>query len=407
MDDNQLKDHRKIGQEQDLFHTSELVGPGLPLFTPKGTVLRKIIEDYISNLLKEEGYQNVWTPHIARKALFEKSGHLEKFKEDMFPEMKAKGREYILKAMNCPHHIEIFKRKPISYKEMPQRYAETGTVYRSEQSGELGGLTRVLAISIDDAHVFMTKDQIKDEFKKALDIDKKMLKDFGFKEYWIRLSLWDPKDKKKYLGDEKIWEEMQKTMRDLLKETETPFKEVDGEAAFYGPKMDLMAVDSHEREWQLSTIQLDFNLPERFELEYIGEDGKGHMPYILHRATMGAIERFLGVWLEHVQGNIPVWLSPVQVTLIPIADRHVEAVEKMAQELKKENIRVEVDSRAETMQAKIRQATLQKVPYMGIIGDKEINDQLVSIRSREGKDLGKLNLSDFVKRVKEEIDQKA
>ncbi|OGH06141.1 MAG: threonine--tRNA ligase [Candidatus Levybacteria bacterium RBG_16_35_11] len=406
MNDKSLKDHRQIGQEQDLFVHSELVGSGLPLFTPKGTLLRKIVENYMYDLLKEEGYEHVWSPHIARKDLFEVSGHLEKFSEDMFPAMKTKGREYVLKAMNCPHHIQIYQRKPISYKEMPQRYAEIATVYRSEQSGELGGLTRVMSITMDDAHIFIRKDQIKDEFKKALDIDKKMLKDFGFKEYWIRLSLWDPKNKTKYLGDEKTWEEMQRQMRELLKETKTPFKEVVGEAAFYGPKMDLMAVDSHGREWQLSTIQLDFNLPERFKLSYVGEDGKGHMPYIIHRATLGAVERFLGVWLEHVQGILPLWLSPVQITLIPIADRHLKEVEKMAEELKSENIRVEVDSRAETMQNKIRQATLQKVPYMGIIGDKEINDQTVSVRTRDGKDLGKLNLSHFVKRVKQEIDQK-
>lgn len=406
MNTNSLKDHRQIGLEQDLFVHSELVGSGLPLFTPKGAILRKIVENYMYDLLKKEGYEHVWSPHLARKSLFEVSGHLEKFKEDMFPAMKAKGREYILKAMNCPHHIQIFQRKPVSYKEMPQRYAEIATVYRSEQSGELGGLTRVMSITMDDAHVFMRKDQISAEFKKALDIDKQMLKDFGFKEYWIRLSLWDPKNKEKYLGDEKIWEEMQETMKELLKKTKTPFKEAVGEAAFYGPKMDLMAVDSHEREWQLSTIQLDFNLPERFKLSYIGEDGKNHMPYIIHRATLGAVERFLGVWLEHIQGNVPLWLAPVQITLIPISEKHHKQVLEIAEELKKEGIRVETDLRSETMQHKIRVATLQKVPYMGIIGDKEINDSTISVRTRDGKDLGQLNLSLFIKRVKQEIDQK-
>jgi len=408
MDKANLKDHRDIGQEQDLFTTSDLVGQGLPLFTPKGAVIRRIIENYIFELLKEQGYQHVWTPHIARKKLFEISGHLEKFREDMFPEMKTKGREYILKAMNCPHHIQIFMRKPMSYREMPQRYAETSTVYRSEQSGELGGLTRVLSISIDDAHVFCTKGQIKEEFKKALDMDKQMLKDFGFKEYWIRLSLWDPKNKTKYLGSDKVWEDSQSLMRSLLKETKTPFKEATGEAAFYGPKMDLMAIDSHGREWQLSTIQLDFNLPERFKMAYIGEDGKEHMPYIIHRATFGSIERFMGVWLEHIQGNIPLWLAPVQVMIIPIADRHAGGSEKLADELREKGVRVEVDNRAETMQAKIRAATLQKVPYIGIIGDKEIaeKDRSMSVLSREGKDLGQLKLSYFLERVKEEIDKK-
>jgi len=408
MNKTNLKDHREIGQEQDLFTTSDLVGSGLPLFTPKGAVVRKIIENYIFELLKKHEYQHVWSPHIARKKLFETSGHWEKFREDMFPSMKTKGRDYVLKAMNCPLHIQIFMRKPMSYKEMPQRYAETSTVYRSEQSGELGGLTRVLSISMDDAHVFCTKKQIKEEFKKALDIDKQMLKDFGFKEYWIRLSLWNPNNKEKYLGSDKVWEESQDLMRSLLKETGTPFKEAAGEAAFYGPKMDLMAIDSHEREWQLSTIQLDFNLPERFKMTYIGEDGKEHMPYIIHRATFGSIERFMGVWLEHIQGNVPLWLSPVQVTIVPIADRHAEAAEKLADVLREKGIRVEVDSRAETMQAKIRGATLQKVPYIGIIGDKEIaeKDQVMSVRSREGKDLGQLKLSYFLERVKEEIDKK-
>jgi len=408
MNTSDLKDHRQIGQEQDLFTTSDIVGPGLPLFTPKGAILRNIIEKYIHDLLEEHGYSHVWTPHIARKKLFEMSGHWDKFREDMFPEMKTKGREYVLKAMNCPHHIQIFMRKPVSYKEMPQRYAETSTVYRSEQSGELGGLTRVLSISIDDAHVFCREDQVEEEFLKALEIDKKMLKDFGFEKYWIRLSLWDSKNKEKYLGDGKIWEKMQDIMRDILKTASLPFKEALGEAAFYGPKMDLMAVDSHGREWQLSTIQLDFNLPERFNIEYIGEDGAKHRPYMIHRATFGSIERFLGVWFEHVQGQIPTWLAPVQITLIPIADRHAEAAQKRAKTLKDEGIRVEINDKPETMQAKIRDATLQKVPFMGIIGDREAqsDDQKLSVRTRDGKDLGQLSLSDFIIRVKEEIDKK-
>jgi len=413
MDKPNLKDHREIGQEQDLFTTSELVGQGLPLFTPKGAVIREIVEKYMFDLLKKNGYQHVWTPHIARKKLYEISGHWEKFREDMFPEMKTKGREYVLKAMNCPHHIQIFMRKPVSYREMPQRYAETSTVYRSEQSGELGGLTRVLSISIDDAHVFCTKGQIKNEFEKALIVDKEMLKDFGFKEYWIRFSLWDPKNKAKYLGDKEHWEHAQDLMRDLLKETNTPFKEIEGEAAFYGPKMDLIAIDSHGREWQISTIQLDFNLPERFKISYIGEDGKNHMPYIIHRATLGSIERFLGVYLEHVQGIIPLWLSPIQIVIIPIAERHNKEAEKVLELLNKAGIRAELNDKTETMQAKIREATLQKVPYMCIIGDKEAetfkdsNGKIViSVRTREGKDLGQKNLLAFIEGLKEEVDKK-
>lgn len=401
-----IKDHRQIGKDLDLFTISELVGPGLPLITPKGTVIRNIIEKYIYDLLEKYGYQHVWTPHIARKELYEKSGHLEKFKEDMFPTMTAKERDYNLKAMNCPHHIQIFDRKPISYKEMPQRYAETSTVYRSEQSGELGGLTRVLSVTIDDAHVFCTKEQIREEFKKALEIDKEMLKDFKFDKYWIRLSLWDPKNRKKYLGKERDWEDNQSLMKKLLVETKTPFEEVEGEAAFYGPKMDLMVTDSHGREWQLSTIQLDFNLPERFEISYVGEDGKKHQPYIIHRATFGSVERFMGVWLEHIQGNIPLWLAPVQFMIMPITDKQEEHAEKIVEDLKKEGIRAELDNRPERLQAKIRDGSLQKVPYLGIIGDKEIESKTISVRMRNGKDLGKVKISDFLLKLKEEIDKK-
>lgn len=401
-----LKDHRQIGQELDLFTTSDLVGSGLPLFTPKGSILRRLVEEYMFNLLAEKGYDHVWTPHIARKELFEISGHLEKFREDMFPVMKAKGRDYILKAMNCPHHIQIFARKPISYREMPQRYAETSTVYRSEQSGELGGLTRVLSISIDDAHVFCRPDQVGEEFKRTLLVNKQMLKDFGFKEYWIRLSLWDPKDRKKYLGDKNTWNKMQDIMRKLLKESSTPFKEAVGEAAFYGPKMDLMVVDAHSREWQLSTIQLDFNLPERFNISYIGEDGKNHQPYMIHRATFGSIERFIGFWLEHIQGNIPLWLSPVQITILPVADRHTKYATSIIQEIEENGIRVLLDTKSETLQAKIRDATLQKVPYMGIIGEKEVKSGKISVRTRSGKDLGQIEHNRLIQKLKEEIEKR-
>jgi len=406
MDQPKIKDHRQIGKDLDLFTISELVGSGLPLITPKGTIIRSIIEKYIYDLLEKHGYQHVWTPHIARKELFEKSGHLEKFKEDMFPTMQAKERDYVLKAMNCPHHIELFARKPMSYKEMPQRYAESSTVYRSEQSGELGGLTRVLSITIDDAHIFCTGKQIKEEFEKALKIDKEMLKDFNFNKYWIRLSLWDKKNRRKYLGAEKDWEDNQNLMKNLLIETKTPFKEVIGEAAFYGPKMDLMITDSHKREWQISTIQLDFNLPECFKINYIAGDGKKHQPYIIHRATFGSIERFMGVWLEHVQGNIPLWLAPIQIVIMPIVDKQEDYARKIVEDFKKEGIRAELDNRPERLQAKIRDGSLQKVPYLGIIGDREIENNNISVRTRDGKDLGQLKISSFLQKLKEEIDKK-
>ncbi len=403
MSNKNLKDHREIGREQDLFTSSDLVGSGLPLFTPKGGVLRRLIEDYMFKLLEDHGYDHVWTPHIGRKKLYETSGHYEKFRDDMFPVMKTKDREYILKAMNCPHHIQIFARHPMSYREMPQRYAETSTVYRSEQSGELGGLTRVLSISIDDAHVFCRPDQVKEEFKRAIDMNKQMLSDFGFKEYWIRLSLRDPENKEKYLGEDSVWDSMENLMRDLLKESNTPSKVGIGEAAFYGPKMDLMATDSHGREWQLSTIQLDFNLPERFHISYVGEDGEKHRPYMLHRATLGSVERFIGVWLEHIGGEIPAWLSPIQVVIIPVTDKNTDYAEKVAQKLKDSSVRAQVDDRSETMQARIRDAELQKVPYILVAGDKEEKENTVAVRTRGRKDIENEGLAGFIDRISDAI----
>jgi len=399
-----LRDHREIGQEQDLFVTSELVGSGLPLFTPKGAILRLLVEEYIADLLKKAGYDQVWVPHIARKELYEISGHIEKFGEDMFPIMKTKGREYALKAMSCPHHIQIFARKPVSYREMPQRYAQTTTVYRSEQSGELGGLTRVLSITQDDAHVFCREDQVKEEFKRAIEVNKQMLKDFNFTNYWIQLSKRDPKEKQKYLGDDKVWDQMENLMKDILEETDTKFKEAEGEAAFYGPKMDLMAVDSHGREWQLSTIQLDFNLPERFKISYIDTDGKTVRPYMIHRATLGSVERFLGVYIEHTQGVFPTWLSPVQAVVIPISEKHVEYAKKVAEQLT--GVRVEVDDRSETMQSKIRDAQVMKIPFMLIVGDREKEAAQVAVRTREGQDLGAMSIPDFLTKIQQTIESK-
>ena len=403
---NTSKSHQQIGKEQDLFTFSKLVGSGLPLFTPKGATLRRVLNEYIDNLLVKEGYKFVWIPHIARKDLYEKSGHLEKFSQDMFPGMLAKDREYVLKPANCPHHIQIYARKPWSYKDLPQRYAESTTQYRSEQSGELEGLARVLALTLDDSHVFAREDQVKEEFQRALRINKQMLSDFKL-DNWIRLSVWDPKDKKKYLGNEKTWEEMQALMEKILKELNIKHKKVEGEAAFYGPKMDLMVTDSLGKQWQLSTIQVDFNLPQRFNLTYIDENGKEKKPVMLHRATFGSYERFLAMIIEHFQGAFPLWLSPVQVLLIPISERHIEYTSSIVEKLKKEKIRVELDNRRETLPSKIRDATLQKVNYMGIIGDKEIEkENVVSVRTRDGKDLGQLEVSKFLQKLQEEIDKK-
>ncbi|MGA2911487.1 MAG: threonine--tRNA ligase [Candidatus Levyibacteriota bacterium] len=403
--DTKIKSHQELGQELDLFTFSDLVGSGLPLFTPKGTVLRRTLQRYIEDLLEKQGYQFVSIPHIARKELYEKSGHLEKFANDMFPVMHAKGRDYILKPANCPHHTQIFARKPISYKDMPQRYAESTTQYRSEQSGELEGLTRVLGLTLDDSHIFARPDQVKEEFRRALEVNKTMLKDFGLK-YWIRLSAWDPKNREKYLGDEKKWEEMQHLMEDILKELKIEYKRVEGEAAFYGPKMDLMVKDSLGKEWQLSTIQVDFNLPDRFDLSFVDENNQKVRPIMLHRATFGSYERFLGMIIEHFQGAFPLWLSPVQISLLPITDEQNKFTKELAEKLKTENIRVEADLRNERLQAKIREATLQKVPYLGIIGKQETESGSVSVRTRQGKDLGKIKIADLINKLKEEIDKK-
>lgn len=413
---DKAKSHQTLGRELDLFTFSDLVGSGLPLFTPKGATLRRVLQEYVEGLLKKQGYEFVWIPHIARKDLYEKSGHLEKFSGDMFPVMKTKGREYILKPANCPHHIQIFARKPWSYREMPQRYAESTTQYRSEQSGELEGLSRVLGLTLDDSHVFARPDQIKEEFRRALEVNRQMLEDFGL-EYWIRLSAWDPKNREKYLGDEKVWESMQNLMEEILTESKINFKRVEGEAAFYGPKMDLMIKDSLGKEWQLSTIQVDFNLPERFDLSYIDENGTRQKPVMLHRATFGSYERFLAMIIEHFQGAFPLWLSPVQVTVLPVSERILEYGygRKIYEMLQNAGIRAEFDTSDKPIGAKIREATLQKIPYQCIIGEKEqekssgTEDFFVSVRSRAqgvGKDSGLESLNAFTERLKKDIEKR-
>ena len=399
-----LKNHQQLGQELDLFTFSDLVGSGLPLFTPKGTTLRRVLQRYIEDLLEQEGFDFVSIPYIAKKDLFEKSGHLEKFANDMFPIMKAKDREYILKPANCPHHIQIFARHPFSYREMPQRYAESTIQYRSEQSGELEGLTRVLGMTLDDSHIFARPDQVKEEFAKALKINRQMLSDFKL-EYWIRLSAWDPNNKEKYLGNAATWEKMQDLMEKILTESGIEFKKVEGEAAFYGPKMDLMVTDSLGKEWQLSTIQVDFNLPERFDLSYLDSRNQKQRPIMLHRATFGSYERFLAMIIEHFQGAFPVWLSPVQVMVIPISEKHVTYAKKVSEELT--GIRVEIDDRSETMQSKIRDAILQKVPYMLIVGDREVEANQASVRTRDNKDLGIMRVDKFLEHIDKTIELKS
>jgi threonyl-tRNA synthetase len=404
MDKANLKDHRQIGQEQDLFVVSDLVGGGLPLFTPKGTIIRKVIHDFIDKLQSKLGYQEVWIPHMAKPELYKKSGHFEKYPE-RFSVTSAAKDEFILKPMNCPHHMEIFKARTRSYKDLPIAYSEFTTNYRDEQTGELNGLLRVRSLTMDDCHIFCTEDQIVEEAKKVYQTIVDFYKAFNF-EMKVRLSLRDPKNKNKYIGDDETWVKSENMIKEIAKNIKFQHYEGIGEAAFYGPKIDFMIKDTLGREWQLATIQLDYIIPGRLGLEYVDAKGEKRVPVAIHRAIAGSIERFTGILLEQYQGALPLWLSPVQVIIMPITDNQEAHAKKIVEELKEKGIRTELDNRPERLQAKIRDASLQKVPYLGIIGDKEIKESNISVRMRNGKDLGKLKVSDFLQKLKEEIDKK-
>jgi threonyl-tRNA synthetase len=412
LEEAKKRDHRKLGKELDLFIFSPLVGGGLPLWTPKGTIVREELDDYIWSLRKKIGYQKVTIPHITKKDLYEKSGHWEKFINELFKIETREGDWFALKPMNCPHHIQIFANKPHSYRELPIRYCETTMCYRDEQTGELNGLSRVRAFTQDDAHVFLRKSQIENEFLKTWDIIDQFYGAFGFKMR-VRLSLHDPLQMKNYLGDEKTWEIAEDQLRKVVKIRGSEVFEAVGEAAMYGPKLDFMTSDALGREWQVATIQLDLNMPRRFELNCINEEGIKEDIVMMHCAVMGSIERFTSILIEHLAGAFPLWLAPVQIELLPIADRHIEYAEKIYNQLNKLNIRVNLNTDKATLQAKIRNATLQKVPFMGIIGDREsanskepMANWLISIRTREGADLGQKNVKLFIDEIKEKIDQK-
>jgi threonyl-tRNA synthetase len=399
-----IKDHRQIGQEQDLFVVSDLVGGGLPLFTPKGTIIRKAIHDFIQKLQDKLGYQEVWIPHMAKPELYKKSGHFEKYPE-RFQVTSAAGDEFILKPMNCPHHMEIFKSRTRSYRDLPIAYSEFTTNYRDEQTGELNGLLRVRSLTMDDCHIFCTEDQILDEAKKVYQTIVDFYKVFNF-EIKVRLSLSDPKNKNKYIGDDAMWKKSENMIREIAKEIKLENYEGIGEAAFYGPKVDFMIKDTLNREWQLATIQLDYVIPGRLGLEYVDSNGEKKVPVAIHRAIAGSIERFTGILLEQYQGSLPLWLSPTQIVIMPITDKHEAHTKKIVEDLRKEGVRAELDNRPERLQAKIRDNSLQKIPYLGIIGDREIENSNISVRLRNGKDLGTLKISDLIKRLKEEIDKK-
>lgn len=377
------RDHRKIGKEHDLFTFSELVGAGLPLWTPKGTIVRHLLDEYIWRLRSRHGYQRVTIPHITKKNLYETSGHWEKFAEELFRITTREGKEYALKPMNCPHHTQIFDRKPHSYREMPQRYAETTMVYRDEQSGELGGLTRVLSITQDDSHVFCRHNQVKEEFFKIWDIVDTFYSTFGF-ELRVRLSFHEPAELDKYLGTKEVWENAENALREIAEERKADYFEAPGEAAMYGPKLDFMAKDSIGREHQVATIQLDMNLPERFDLTCINEEGQKERIVMIHCAIMGSIERFSAVLIEHLGGNFPLWLSPEQIRVIPVADAHHSYAREVHEKLTAVGIRASIDDSSESLGKRIRGAKLEHLPYFAVVGDKEIEAKTVKLEARDG-----------------------
>src|SRR3989344_5268053 len=405
LEEAKKRDHKKLGIELDLFTFSELVGPGLPLWTPKGTLLRNILDDYVWSLRKKRDYQQVDIPHITKKDLYEISGHWDKFKDELFKIETREGHIFAMKPMNCPHHTQIYARKPHSYRELPQRYANTTKDYRDEQTGELSGLSRVRAFTQDDAHVFCRMSQVKEEFLKIWDIVHEFYGAFGL-ALEVRLSRHDPEHPEKYLGDKDNWQKAEKVLQDLIKEKNVRAIDGLGEAAFYGPKLDFMAKDSLGRQWQVATIQLDMNMPERFDLTCTNEKVEKERIVMIHAAIMGSIERFLSIAIEHYAGAFPVWLSPVQVMILPITDKHNKWAEQVSQELKANNIRVELSLESETLGKKIRGAEKQKIPYLLVIGDKEVEAEAIAVRKRGGNDLGQIKLAEFIKNISEEIETK-
>jgi threonyl-tRNA synthetase len=400
------RDHKKLGPELDLFVFSDLVGSGLPLWTPKGTLLRNLLDDFVWTLRKNAGYQQVDIPHITKKDLYEKSGHWDKFKDELFKIESREGHQFAMKPMNCPHHTQIYARKLWSYRELPQRYANTTKCYRDEQSGELSGLSRVRSFTQDDAHVFCRMDQVKDEFLKVWDIVHEFYNAFGF-ELRVRLSLHDSKHPEKYLGDEKNWQKAEKMLKEIVEGKNSRWFEGAGEAAFYGPKLDFMAKDSLGREWQVATIQLDMNMPERFDLICINEKGEKERIVMIHAAIMGSIERFMSIAIEHYAGAFPAWLSPVQAVVIPISDKQNDWTEEVYGNLNNSGVRVELNNDNETLGKRIREAEQQKIPYILVAGDKEVRARSVAVRRRGKGDVGQMKIEDFVSYIKKEVDSRS
>ena len=407
LEEAKKRDHRKLGKEMELFTFSKKVGQGLPLWLPKGTALREKLENFLKKAQLKAGYLPVMTPHIGNKDLYVTSGHYEKYGEDSFQPIKTPNidEEFLLKPMNCPHHCEIYNSSPKSYKDLPIRYAEFGTVYRYEQSGELHGLTRVRCFTVDDAHIFCRPDQIVEEFTKVINLVLHVFKTFDFKDYVAQISLRDPNNKEKYIGSDENWDKAEKAIIDTAKEQGLETVVEYGEAAFYGPKLDFMVKDALGRQWQLGTIQVDYNLPERFELEYTGADNQKHRPVMIHRAPFGSMERFVSVLIEHCGGNFPLWLAPEQVVILPISEKYHDYANKVMQLLKNSDICGRIDQRSEKTGRKIRDAEVSKTPYMIIVGEKEESEETVSVRKHGGDDLGSMKIDTLIDAINKEIEE--
>lgn len=405
MEEAKRRDHRKIGREMELFMFSDLVGKGLPMWLPKGTALRLRLEDFLKAIQKRYGYQQVMTPHIGSKNLYVTSGHYAKYGKDSFQPIHTpeEGEEYMLKPMNCPHHCSIFAWKPRSYKELPLRLAEFGTVYRYEQSGELHGLTRVRGFTQDDAHIFCTPEQVKDEFLRVMDIIMIIFRALKFDKFEAQISLRDKVNRDKYIGSEENWEHAEQAIIEACKEKGLEARVEYGEAAFYGPKLDFMVKDAIGRRWQLGTIQVDYNLPERFQLEYTGADNQKHRPVMIHRAPFGSMERFVAVLIEHTAGHFPLWLTPDQVVILPISDKYNDYANEVCRQLNDSDVRATVDDRSEKIGRKIRDNEMKHIPYLLIVGENEVNEGTVSIRKQGEGDQGSMKIADFAKKINDEV----
>ena len=405
MEEAKKRDHRKLGKEMELFAFSSRVGQGLPLWLPKGTELRERLENFLRKIQKSYGYQQVITPHIGNKDLYVTSGHYAKYGKDSFQPIHTpqEGEEFLLKPMNCPHHCEIYRTKPRSYKDLPLRFAEFGTVYRYEQSGELHGLTRVRGFTQDDAHLFCRPDQLKEEFCKVIDIILYVFKTLDFNEYVAQISLRDPDNREKYIGSDENWAKAEQAIIDAAAEKGLNTVVEYGEAAFYGPKLDFMVKDAIGRKWQLGTIQVDYNLPERFELEYTGSDGQKHRPVMIHRAPFGSLERFVAVLLEHTGGKLPLWLTPDQAVILPVSEKFTDYAKKVCDLLNNSDIRASIDDRNETIGKRIRESELKRIPFLLIVGEKEMTEGTVSVRRQGGKDEGSMKAEDFAAMVTDEV----